>query len=162
MTVPENNQDASDAVSTAAAEAASPRVVPDERFTKSVQLNFPEVSAFARMVGDENPLHHDAAYAAQTRFKRPLACGGQLVAQMMGFLASHYAARGNVIGHDVKFRLHQPVFAEELIALSWQVEEITPAPHLKGDVVVLRGQIHNEAGKVAMSAKARVLVGERL
>lgn len=137
-------------------------VVPDERFTKTIRLSFADVSAFARMVGDNNPLHHDADYAAQTRFKRPLACGGQLVAQMMGFLASHYAARGNVIGHDVKFRLHQPVFAEETIELAWQVEEITPAPHLKGDVVMLRGQIRNEAGKVAISAKARILVGERL
>jgi acyl dehydratase len=170
MTARDDTNDAPDASCSAPEDApaatatgsAATRVVPDEQFTKSVQLNFAEVSAFARMVGDENPLHHDADYAAQTRFKRPLACGGQLVAQMMGFLASHYAARGNVIGHDVKFRLHQPVFAEELIELAWQVEEITPAPHLKGDVVVLRGQVRNEAGKVALSGKARVLVGERL
>jgi 3-hydroxybutyryl-CoA dehydratase len=169
MTAPDDTQAEADAPSTArdmpaaaTGDAAAPRVVPDERFTKTIHLNFADVSAFARMVGDENPLHHDAAYAAQTRFKRPLACGGQLVAQMMGFLASHYAARGNVIGHDVQFRLHQPVFAEETIEFVWQVEEITPAPHLKGDVVMLRGQVRNEAGKVAMSAKARILVGERL
>lgn len=143
-------------------ESISPLVVPDERFTKTIYLNLADVSAFARLAGDDNPLHHDADYAAQTRFKRPLACGGQLAAQMMGFLASHYSARGNVVGHDIKFRLHLPVLADDTIELAWQVEEITPAPHLKGDVVVLRGQIRNSAGKLALSAKARVLVGERL
>jgi 3-hydroxybutyryl-CoA dehydratase len=170
MTAPDDTHAEADAACTApdekAADAtageAAPLVVPDERFTKTVHLNFADVRAFARMAGDDNPLHHDADYAAQTRFKRPLACGGQLVAQMMGFLASHNAARGNVIGHDVQFRLHQPVFAEETIELAWQVEEVTAAPHLKGEVVMLRGQIRNEAGKVAISAKARILVGERL
>ena len=139
-----------------------PLVVPDERFAKTVQLTPADVSMFARLAGDHNPLHHDAEYAARTRFKRPLACGGQLAAQMMGFLASHYSARGTVVGHDIKFRLHLPVLADEAIELAWQVEEITPAPHLKGEVVVLRGQIRNSAGKLALSAKARVLVGESL
>jgi acyl dehydratase len=143
-------------------EARGPLVVPDERFAKTIRLTLAEASAFAKLAGDDNPLHHDADYAARTRFKRPLVCGGQMAAQMMGFLASHYSQRGNVVGHDIKFRLHQPVFADETIELAWQVEEITPAPHLKGDVVVLRGQIRNGAGKVAISAKARVLVGEAL
>ena len=139
-----------------------PLVVPDERFAKTIQLTPADVSMFARLAGDHNPLHHDAEYAARTRFKRPLACGGQLAAQMMGFLASHYSARGAVVGHDIKFRLHLPVLADEAIELAWQVEEITPEPHLKGEVVVLRGQIRNSAGKLALSAKARVLVGESL
>jgi 3-hydroxybutyryl-CoA dehydratase len=139
-----------------------PLVVPDERFAKTIQLTPADVSTFARLAGDHNPLHHDAEYAARTRFKRPLACGGQLAAQMMGFLASHYSARGTVVGHDIKVRLHLPVLADEAIELAWQVEEITPAPHLKGEVVVLRGQIRNSAGKLALSAKARVLVGESL
>ena len=143
-------------------ETNRPLVVPDERFAKTIQLTPEDVSAFARLAGDDNPLHHDAEYAARTRFKRPLACGGQLAAQMMGFLASHYSARGNVVGHDIKFRLHLPVRADEAIEIAWQVEEITPVPHLKGDVVMLRGQIRNSAGKVALSAKARVLVGEQL
>jgi acyl dehydratase len=143
-------------------ETSRPLVVPDERFAKTIQLTLADVSAFARLAGDHNPLHYDAEYAARTRFKAPLACGGQLAAQMMGFLASHYSERGNVVGHDIKFRLHLPVLANEAIELSWQVEEVTPASHLKGDVVVLRGQIRNSAGKLALSAKARVLVGESL
>ncbi|MGA8155186.1 MAG: MaoC family dehydratase [Rhodoplanes sp.] len=143
-------------------DTSRPLVVPDERFAKTIQLTPEDVAVFARLAGDDNPLHHDAEYAARTRFKRPLACGGQLAAQMMGFLASHYSARGTVVGHDIKFRLHLPVLADEAIELAWQVEEITPAPHLKGDVVVLRGQIRNSAGKLALSAKARVLVGESL
>ncbi len=143
-------------------ETSRPLVVSDERFAKTIQLTLADVSAFARLAGDHNPLHYDPDYAARTRFKAPLACGGQLAAQMMGFLASHYSERGNVVGHDIKFRLHLPVLADEAIELSWQVEEVTPAPHLKGDVVVLRGQIRNSAGKLALSAKARVLVGESL
>jgi acyl dehydratase len=34
-----------------------------------------DVQTFAALLGDNNPVHLDAAYAARTRFKRPISHG---------------------------------------------------------------------------------------
>ncbi|MFD2184782.1 MaoC family dehydratase [Rhodoplanes azumiensis] len=136
------------------------RVDPTETFSTTFTVSFAEASAFATMAGDKNPLHHDPAFAAGTRYKVPIVSGPQMAAQLMGFLASHYAAKGAVIGHDISFRFHVPIPAGETITLEWSVDTVTEAPHLKSDVVVLRGRILMADGKVATSAKARILVGE--
>ncbi|RAI41945.1 MaoC family dehydratase [Rhodoplanes roseus] len=136
------------------------RVDPTEKFSTTLRVGFAEASAFATMAGDKNPLHHDAAFAAATRYKTPIVSGPQMAAQLMGFLASHYAAKGAVIGHDISFRFHVPIPVDQEITLEWAVETVTKAPHLKSDVVVLRGRILMADGKVATTAKARILVGE--
>jgi acyl dehydratase len=136
------------------------RVDPAEKFSTTLRVSFADASAFAALAGDHNPLHHDAGFAAGTRYKVPIISGPQMAAQLMGFLATHYAARGAVIGHDISFRFHQPIPADQEITLEWSVDTVTEAPHLKSDVVILRGRILNAAGKVATTAKARILVGD--
>ena len=41
----------------------------------SFRFSQTDVDAFAQVTGDNNPLHLDAAYAAQTPFKRPIIHG---------------------------------------------------------------------------------------
>ncbi|NVO13350.1 MAG: MaoC family dehydratase [Rhodoplanes sp.] len=135
------------------------RVDPTEKFSTTLHVSFADASAFAALAGDRNPLHHDPDFAAGTRYKVPIISGPQMAAQLMGFLASHYAARGAVIGHDISFRFHVPIPADQEITLEWSVDSVTEAPHLKSDVVILRGRILTAAGKVATTAKARILVG---
>lgn len=136
------------------------RVDPSETFSTTLTVGFAEASAFAALAGDRNPLHHDAGYAAGTRYRVPIVSGPQMAAQLMGLLASHYAAKGAVIGHDISFRFHVPIEVDQEITLEWSVDTVTEAPHLKSDVVVLRGRILTSSGKVATTAKARILVGE--
>jgi 3-hydroxybutyryl-CoA dehydratase len=50
-----------------------PRVGDRAEFEKTV--NAEDIGDFARVTGDTNPLHRDAAYAAKTRFKEPIAHG---------------------------------------------------------------------------------------
>jgi hypothetical protein len=45
---------------------------PHERFSAVLSLDPSNTSGFASSVGDTNPLHHDADYAAATRFGRLL------------------------------------------------------------------------------------------
>jgi acyl dehydratase len=73
---------------------------PHERFSAVVSLEPGATSAFAYAVGDTNPVHHDAAYAAASRFGRLLASGPQTTAHLLALTASHFSKRGAMLGLD--------------------------------------------------------------
>jgi acyl dehydratase len=138
------------------------RVRTDEKFSQTITLSRDRASAFARAAGDHNPLHHDAAFAAGTRYKRPLASGTQTTAHLLGLTATHFSGRGAMVGLDFSVRFCRPIYADETIHLEWEVVSVREAPHLHGDVVELRGRIRNQAGEEAVGATGRILVADSL
>jgi 3-hydroxybutyryl-CoA dehydratase len=135
---------------------------PHERFSAVVSLHPSATSAFAHAVGDSNPVHHDADYAATTRFGRLLASGPQTTAHLLALTASHFSKRGAMLGLEFWVRFRRPVYADETITLEWLVISVKTNSRLNGEVIDLRGRIRNETGETAVGAKGRVLVTENL
>jgi 3-hydroxybutyryl-CoA dehydratase len=135
---------------------------PRERFSSGVTLTPAMVSNYAQGVGDTNPVHHDAAFAATTRYGRPIASGTHTTALLLGLTASHYSRSVAMVGLEFWVRFRRPIFADETIRLEWLVVRVTPNVKLGGDVVELRGRIRNQQGQTALGAKGRILVTERL
>lgn len=135
---------------------------PHERFSKEVTLTPAMVGAYADAVGDTNPVHHDPAFAANTRFGRLIASGTQTSALLLGLTASHYSTHGAMVGLDFWLRFQRPIYADETIKLEWLVIRVTPNTKLNGDIVELRGRIQGQDGKTAVGAKGKVLVTDRL
>lgn len=135
---------------------------PHDRFSSQVTLTPTGVADFARGVGDLNPIHHDPAYAAGTRFTRPIASGTQTTALLMALTATHFSEGAAMVGLEFWFRFRRAVFADETIRLEWLVISVRSHPRLGGDVVDLRGRVLNQAGETAVGAKGRVLVTEQL
>jgi len=127
-----------------------------------VTLTPASVSEFARNVGDDNPVHHDAEYAAGTRFGRLIASGTHTTALMLALTASYFSQRGAMIGLEFWERFLRPVFADETILLEWLVVRVTPNATLRGDIVDLRGRVKGSDGRTAVGAKGRVLVATAL
>jgi acyl dehydratase len=135
---------------------------PHERFSAVLALAPEEASAFACAVGDSNPLHHDADFAATTRFGRILASGPQTTAHLMALTASHFAKRGAMLGLEFWFRFRRPVYADETITLEWLVVAVKQSSRLGGEIIDLRGRIRKQNGETAVGAKGRVLVTANL
>jgi 3-hydroxybutyryl-CoA dehydratase len=135
---------------------------PHERFSAVLSLDPSASSAFARAAGDLNPLHHDADYAATTRFGRMLASGPQTTAHLMALTASHFSERGAMLGLEFWFRFRRPIYADEAIALEWLVVSVKENAWLDGEIIDLRGRIRNQIGETAVGAKGRVLVTQSL
>ena len=133
-----------------------------ERFSTEVTLTPEMVAAFARDVGDDNPVHHDPEFAAGTRFRRPIASGTHTTALLLALTAKHFSKRGAMLGLEFWQRFKKPVFADETILLEWLVIKVTPNVALRGDVVELRGRIKGADGRTAVGAKGRVLVTDAL
>ena len=134
---------------------------PHERFSAMVALDPQATSAFAYSVGDTNPVHHDAAVAAQSRFGRLIASGPQTTAHLLALTASHFSKRGAMLGLEFWVRFRRPIYADETITLEWLVVSVKPSSRLNGEIVDLRGRIRNENGDTAVGAKGRVLVMDK-
>src|SRR5437016_12971556 len=107
---------------------------PRERFTSEVRLTPAAVTEYAHAAGDTNPVHHDAAFAAATRYGRPIASGTHTTALLLGLTASHYSQGGAMVGLEFWVRFRRPIYADETIRLEWLVVKVTPNPKLRGDV----------------------------
>lgn len=138
------------------------RACPRERFSSEVTLTPEAVVAFASAAGDDNPIHHDEAFAASTRFGRRTASGPHTTALLLALTAAHFSKKGAMLGLEFWVRFRRPVYADETVRLEWLVVKVTPNEKLKGDIVELRGRIQNRDGKTAVGAKGRVLVMDRL
>lgn len=138
------------------------KAYPRERFSVEITLTASRVAAFARAAGDHNPVHHDPAFAAGTRYGRLIASGSHTSALLMGLTASHFSSRGAMVGLEFWFRFRRPVHAGETVRVEWLVVKVTPHARLGGDIVDLRGRVRGQDGQTAVGAKGRVLITDQL
>jgi acyl dehydratase len=103
---------------------------PHERFAAEVSLDPRATSAFARAVGDTNPVHHDAELAAKSRFGRLIASSPQTTAHLLALTASHFSKRGAMLGLEFWVQFRRPVYADETITsgMARRRGQIQPPP----------------------------------
>jgi acyl dehydratase len=118
-----------------------------------------EVIAGAMAAGDDNPLHHDAKWAANSRFGGLIVSGTHTTALLLGLTASHFAKRGSVVGYGFSVRFERPVRADERVTLQWAVTKVDPLPGRRGEHVWLEGSVRSASGDVLVSATGEVRVG---
>jgi acyl dehydratase len=128
-----------------------------EAFSKEVLFDLPGIAEFARLCGDTNPLHHDAAYAAASRFGGIIASGPQVTSLMMAMIAAFFASRGPGVGLGFNFRLRSAVRAGETVTMRWRVTAVQAKRSLGGHVISLEGEAVRPGGTVAVTATGEVL-----
>lgn len=137
-------------------------VKPHDRFSAEYSLTAERVSQQALAVGDDNPIHHDPEFAANTRFGRPIASGTHTTALLLGLTASYFSKGMSMVGLDYWVGFRRPIYADETIRMEWLVIRVTPNKKLGGSIVELRGRILGQDGKTSLGAKGRLLVTEKL
>ena len=140
-----------------AAEDLPPPFRVGERFEKSLVLDAAAIRAFAEMVGDFNPLHHDEAYAKASRYGGLIASGTHSSALMAAFTATFATDRAPGVGLDLAFRFHKPVKADDPLKLAWTVDSVEAKPRLGGYVVGFVGELTDGSGAVAVSGRMKTL-----
>lgn len=133
-----------------------------EEFTGTLELTSEEISRFAAESGDENPLHHDEAYASGTRFGGLIASGTHVVAKFMGLSATSFSRKGAALGLEFAFRLRKAARAGDTLQMRWTVLRVDENAKLGGELVHLKGEIRDGQGDVAVSATATLLVTPKL
>lgn len=138
---------------------ASAQVIAGHRFSREHVFTAEEASAFSTAAGDDNPLHHDAEFAAGTRFGGLIVSGTHTTALLLGLTASHFSKLGSVVGVGFSVAFERPVYANESVVLEWVVNAVRPRPGREGQFVDMTGSVRNRAGEVCVSATGTVLIG---
>jgi acyl dehydratase len=129
-----------------------------EQCSKQLALSEDNIRSFATRVEDFNPLHHDAAYAAQTRFGGLIASGTQPIAHFTAMLANHFDGARQPLGLEFGMKLKKAAYAGDTLSMRWEITEAHWKDSLQGDLVTLRGEVRNQHGEIVVLGSATVLV----
>lgn len=122
------------------------------RFTQA------DVEDFARVTGDNNPLHLDAAFAAQTPFKRPIIHGMLGASIFTKVLGTEFPGYGSVYMSQTLAFL-RPMFVDTDYEAIFTVQTLNPAKH----TAEVLGEIKDKAtGKVTTRGIATLMHQEKI
>lgn len=121
-------------------------------FTKTVTEE--DIVAFARVTGDEQPLHLDDAYAAKTRFKRRIAHGMLSAGYISAVLGTKLAPDAVVVYLSQQMRFRLPVEIGDTITAEAEVTALDPEKR----IATVRTDCVNQNGEAVVKGEATVLL----
>ena len=119
-----------------------------------------DVMAFARLTGDESPIHIDAGYAARHPLGQRVAHGllglSVAVAQAvrLGFLEGTLIAFRGIR----EWKFSRPIYFGDSLRARMEVVEVRPAPPLGGGMVTLRVEVVNQRDEMVQQGEWSVVV----
>jgi 3-hydroxybutyryl-CoA dehydratase len=137
---------------------------PGERFEGAANdLTEESFRHFAEMTGDAHPIHYDAAYAAKTRFGRPLA-HGLLLMGMTALGATPLSDRltdAMVAFLDQGCRFLKPAFVGDTVTSAFEVAEVKIKPDRDTGIVKFSVTLTNQEGETLLEGHHLYLLRQR-
>ncbi len=97
-----------------------------ERAAERRTFSADDVSRFAHLTGDLNPVHLDAEYAASTRFGRPIV-HGMLAASMFSTLLAMRVPGPGAVYLSQSMRFRAPVYVGEEVEATVEITAVDEA-----------------------------------
>ncbi len=116
-----------------------------------------DIVDFARVTGDEQPLHLDDAYAATTRFKRRIAHGMLSAGFISAALGIKLAPQATVVYLNQSLRFLRPVFPGDTITAHLEVTALD----MERGFVTCSTECSNQDGASVLTGEATVLLDAR-
>lgn len=121
--------------------------------TLSRSVSSADVQAFADLTGDRNPVHLDAAFAARTRFGRPIAHGMLCAGLISAVLGTQLPGPGALyLQQTLLFKA--PTFVGDTVTVLVTVTSVREDK----PVVTLRTECRNQDGTLLVEGEAVLLV----
>lgn len=146
-------------------EEQTPLIRVGETIQSQVRYTREQIIQFARLTGDNNPLHHDRQAAERASFGEIIASGQHTASQMMGVVATHFSRRSDGVPREVlclnfNFAFKVPLFAEQDIVILWRVTEVERNTRRGGYIGHVDGTA-SVAGRACVVGRGTVLVSRR-
>ena len=120
-----------------------------QKATRSLTLTAAHVQTFAELTGDYNPVHFDEAFAAGTKFGRPVVQGGLTTGLLHALVAMDLPGPGTVfLSQNWKFTA--PVYIGDTITANAEVVSV----HATKPVTQLKIVITRQTGETVLDGEA--------
>lgn len=126
-----------------------------DRASYTQTLSEAHVALFVGAVGDTNPLHVDAAYAAQSRFGQRIAHGLLVAGLISTVIGTKLPGIGAIyLGQTLRFL--KPTFLGDTVTATAVLKEIRPRAK-GGYILTLETFCENQRGERVIEGEAQVL-----
>ena len=110
-----------------------------------------DVTAFAELTGDDNPVHTDPAYAARTALKKPVVHGMLTASFISTMIGAKLPGRGS-LWYEQNLRFLAPVRIGEKITVAAEVTHKSEAQR----IIALNTDVYGQDGRKVVEGKAKV------
>jgi 3-hydroxybutyryl-CoA dehydratase len=120
-------------------------------------------SLFSRMTGDHHPIHEDEAYAAKTRFGRPVA-HGLLLAALTALGATKFSEQlqeSMIALVKGSFQFRNPAFVDDTLVAEFECKAVNATRTAGTSKVELHVRLVNQAGTVLAEGSHKYLLKSR-
>jgi len=122
-----------------------------DTYTYDIQFNQSDVNVFAQITGDNNPIHLDADFAANTIFGKPIVHGFFSASVFSMVFGTKFPGQGTIyLYQDMKFLA--PVFVNQPYKARFEVLEVNKEKHIG----VIKCVLEDETGKVVIEGNAKL------
>lgn len=108
------------------------------------------VDDFARLTGDENPLHADDAFAKALGHPGRVV-HGMFVASLFSTLVGVHLPGRHALLHGVNVHFHKPVYIGDALTVSGEVSHVSEAARQ----IELKAKITNQRGEIVCKATVK-------
>lgn len=121
-----------------------------------------DITAFAGLSGDYNPLHTDAVYAAASGYGQRIAHGLLLLAIASGLATRTGALEGTAVGlREMSCKFSAPAYIGDTLRVRLDVIETAPLRRLNVGNVTVQFRVINQTGATLVRGQWAVLVQMR-
>jgi 3-hydroxybutyryl-CoA dehydratase len=132
-----------------------------ETFSKRYLFTAETIAAVSKSLGDTNPVHIDAAFAASSRFNGLIASAGHSTGVFVSLLAEHFSKEHEAYGLEFTYKLKRAVPVGLNANCTWRVVDMRPSKKLGGDILTVEGEVTDGGGTVYIAGSGALLVAPK-
>lgn len=121
------------------------------------KLTDEDVKKGAEFCGDKNPVHYDEKHAKAFGFASVIASGAHTSTLFATVLTQYFETAGRALGLENSVRYIKPIFANQLMNVTWRTEDIIQKPSAGAYILCFKGEVMDEQGEVYLTGTSKVM-----